>query len=440
MTAPPSPLVLLLQLLQRARNAPNLTELHFILVNETHTLTPYRQAVLWNDQGEVLALSGVALVDPKVPFVLWLQQLFTHFPPATETAPLLLHGHSTPEAIAHGWQEWLPESAILIPLMSREHRNGLLLLARDPPFDEAEAELLHHLADGYAHAWRCQLQNRTQRRLSRLLPKNKIRSVAILALLVSGLAWPVPLSVLAPAEVTPIRPEVVRAPMDGVLQRFHLQPNDPVVPGQPLFDFDATTLKNRLEVAEKSLAIAESEYLLTSQLALQDPRSKAQLAILAGRVEEKRLEADGVREQLARTHVKAEQAGIALFSDPQGWIGRPVVTGEKILTVALEQETEIEAWLSPGDLIPLPSDARITLFLNIDPLHPRAARLRLLAYEATARPDGTVAHQLRATLLDADLPPRPGLKGIARIEGETVRMAWWILRRPISLVRQWLGW
>lgn len=439
MTTPLPPLVLLLQLLHRARTARSTTELGFILVNETHALTPYRQAVLWNPQGEVMALSGIPLVDPKVPFVLWLRQLFHQFPTDGDATPLALHGQAAPNGVADQWQEWLPEQALLIPLHAHDRRIGLLLLARESPFDEAESELLHHLAEGYAHAWQA-LQCQKQHRVRHLLPKRKVRFALLTALLGVTLAWPIPLSVLAPAEVVPIRPEVVRSPMEGVILRFHLQPNDAVTPGQPLFDLDDTTLKNRLDVAEKSLAIAESEYLLTSQLALQDPRSKAQLAILAGRVEEKRLEAEGVRDQLARTRVKAERAGIALFSDPLGWIGRPVVTGEKILTVARQQETEMEAWLPAGDLIPLPPEAAVTLFLNIDPLHPRPARLRLLAYEATTRPDGTVAHQLRATLSDSATQPRLGLKGVARIEGEAVSVAWWILRRPISLIRQWLGW
>lgn len=181
-------------------------------------------------------------------------------------------------------------------------------------------------------------------------------------------------------------------------------------------------------------------YLITSQQALQDARSKPQLAILAGRAEEKKIEADGLRDLLARTQIKATRAGIALFSDPQSWIGRPVITGERILTVADEQESEIEIWLAAGELIPLPKQAVVTLFLNTDPLHPRAATMRLVAYEATLRPDTTVAYQLRATFLETSKPPRLGLKGVARIEGERVSLLWWIARRPIAIIRQWLGW
>lgn len=439
MTAPLSPLVLLLQLAERARQTTTVEELLFVMVNETHTLIPYRQAVLWSGAGRVVALSGIPVLEPQAPFVLWLQRLFAHLRLAPTTHPLQLAGEQLPNGLQEGWGEWLPEQAIALPLMYGESGMGWLLLARDTPFDD-ENELLYHLAGIYAHAWFCHLGKQGKFRWQELLPRRS-RALLLIALGLL-LAWPVPLTVLAPAEVVPTHPEVIRAPMDGVVLRFHLQPNAPVVVGQPLFDLDDTSLNSRLEVAEKSLAVAESEYMVTSQLALSDARYKGQLTILAGRTEEKKLEAAGLQDLLARSRVKATRSGIALFNDPQGWIGRPVVTGERILTVAEERETEVEAWLAAGALIPLPELATVTLFLNVDPLHPRTAHVRLLAYESTLRPDGLPAHQLRATFRGEEgrNPPRLGLKGIVRIEGEQVALLWWIVRRPMAVVRQWLGW
>ncbi|MEO5378207.1 MAG: HlyD family efflux transporter periplasmic adaptor subunit [Magnetococcus sp. DMHC-6] len=433
------PLVVLLQLAERARGVTTVEELLFVIVNETHALVSYRQAVLWNGDGKVVALSGIPVLDPQVPFILWLQRLYSQLRQAPIEAPLQLEGHAAPDGLQEGWEEWLPEHALAIALKVGDKKLGWLFLARELPFELAEIELLNYLAGAYGHAWMCHLGRVKQAWWHQPIPRRKKLLFFILFGLI--LFWRVPLTLLAPAEIVPIQPEVVRAPMDGVVLRFHVQPNDPIQVGQPLFDLDDTTLKSRLEVAEKSFTISESEYKITSQLALQDPRSKTQLAILAGRAEEKQLEADGLRDLLARSRVKASQSGIALFSDPQSWIGRPVQTGERILTIAEERQIEVEAWPAAGALIPLPKEASVTLFLNIDPLHPRAAHMRLLSYESTVRPDGTVAHQLRATLQERGDPPlRLGLRGIARIEGERVSLFWWIIRRPVAMVRQWLGW
>ena len=434
---PSAPLVLLLQLEQRSRQAAATEELLFVMVNETHQLIPYRQAVLWNETGAVVALSSVALPDPHAPFVLWLRPVYawlTSVEAGLSAAPAF-HAASLPDPLRQEWSEWLPLHGLLLPLRQGEQTLGWLLLTRDEPFRAEESALLALLLESYALAWRLFRRQRGWWTVS--LPGRG--KVVLLMLGLAMLAWPVSLSVLGPAELVAIHPEVVRAPMEGVIARFHVAPNEQVQPGQRLFDLDDTTLRGRLEMAEKNHAIAESEYQLTAQIALQDPRSKAQLTILAGRAEEKRIEVEALREQLGRTLVQAKQSGLAVFSDPQHWIGKPVTTGERILVVAEEQETEVEVWLSVGDLIPLTVGAPVTLFLNIDPLHPVHATMRTLAYEADMRPDRSMAHLVRATLTGQGPKPRLGLKGTARIEGAQVSLLWWILRRPIAMVRQWLG-
>lgn len=71
----------------------------------------------------------------------------------------------------------------------------------------------------------------------------------------------------------------------------------------------------RLEVAEQALATAEVEYRQFAQQAVSDGKSKAQLALLLGRIEEKRAEAAFLRGQLERSRVVAPQDGVALFDD-----------------------------------------------------------------------------------------------------------------------------
>jgi hypothetical protein len=61
-----------------------------------------------------------------------------------------------------------------------------------------------------------------------------------------------------------------------------------------------------------------------------------------------------------------------------------------------------------------------------------------MAHEAVQRPDGSHAYRLRASLT-APAGHRVGLKGTARLEGERVPLAYWVLRRPIATARAWIG-
>jgi multidrug efflux pump subunit AcrA (membrane-fusion protein) len=325
-----------------------------------------------------------------------------------------------------------------------------LLLARELPWNAEELLLLQEWADVGRHAlhalhrprltsWRGPRQRWRHGAAPGERPSWWRRPRLALALaLVAVAAFPVRLTVLAPGELVPANPVVVRAPIDGVVDVFHVQPNDSVAQNQPLFGFDEALIQSRAEVAAQALAAAETEYRQTSQQALTDAKSKQLLALLIGKIEEKRAELDYLRQQLQRARVLAPQAGVALFDDPSEWIGRPVTVGERILRIALPSDSEVEAWLPIADAIALEPGARLTLHLNASPLAPVSARLRFQAHEAVQRPDGSYAYRVRATL-DEPTAHRVGLKGTAKLHGDHVPLGYWMLRRPLAAVRSTLG-
>jgi hypothetical protein len=219
---------------------------------------------------------------------------------------------------------------------------------------------------------------------------------------------------------------------------FHVQPNQIIKKDQPLFGFDEALIQSRLEVASQALSTAETEYRQTSQQALTDARAKPQLAMLTGKIEEKRAEVDFLREQLTRARVLAPQDGVALFDDPTEWIGRPVAVGERIMRIAAPGDTEVEAWLPLADAIALPTGSAVSLYLNASPLSAVNAQLRYMAHDAVQRPDGSFAYRVRATLL-APTDHRVGLKGTAKLHGGWVPLVYWVMRRPLATMRSTLG-
>jgi hypothetical protein len=143
---------------------------------------------------------------------------------------------------------------------------------------------------------------------------------------------------------------------------------------------------------------------------------------------------------LERIRVRAERPGIAIFGDPNDWIGKPVVVGEKVLLLADPEQVELEIRLPVADAINLRPGALVRLFLNVDPSRPHHLELRRAAYEAELTPEGVVAFRLNARFTDGQPPPRIGLKGTAKLYGDEVTLFYYVLRRPIAAARQWLGW
>lgn len=446
--APPdSPLLTLLGLARRAREAGSRAELAFMAVNDSHGLAPYRQAALWCAPGEVQALSGVVQVEENVPYVQWLQRVCRHLHGVGEQ-PLRITAEDLPETERDDWAQWLPAHGLCVPVKTCA---GLLLLARDTPWQDRDIALLAEWLDAWGHSWHA-LRGRpawSLRRAAdvvrqRLQPEAgrtwwKQRPVLWAGAVLAVLLLPVRLTVVAPGELVPLDPAVIRAPFDGVVGSFLVKPNDSVKAGQALFSFDDATLASRLDVATQALATAEAEYRQASQQALADTKYKAQLVVLAGKIEERRAEAAYLQGQLERSRVIAPRDGIVLFDDPSEWIGKPVVTGERIMRVAAPGQVEVEAWLPVGDAIPLRAGASATLYLNASPLSPVDASVRYVTHDAVHRPDGGYAYRLRAKV-DGPTSHRVGLKGSVKLAGSWVPLAYWALRRPWAAARQFLGW
>lgn len=443
----------LLDLGRRARQAPDTDVLGFLAVNDSHALTAYRQAALWLTGEGVKTLSGVVQLEANAPYAQWLDRVCQALS-LDSRQPRLVGASELPADLADEWATWLPSYGLWLPLASDQTSAsplGGLLLARDTPWQEMEAALLAEWMAVWCHAWharhrpsawswqRCLQVVRAQVHVKPDQAWWKQRRVHWVAGVLALLALPIRLTVLAPGELVAANPAVIRAPQEGVVGSFLVKPNDVVKRGQPLFNFDDASLKSRLLVAQQALTSAEAQYRQSAQLAVSETKYKGQLALLMGKVEERRAEADYLQGQLERAHVVSPQDGVALFDDPSEWIGKPVATGERIMRVAAPDDVEIEAWLSIGDAIPLPVGAPVSLYLNASPLHSVAARLRYATHDAVQRPDGSYAYRVRASL-DGKTEHRVGLKGTAKLSGNWVPLAYWILRRPVAAIRQMIGW
>ena len=261
---------------------------------------------------------------------------------------------------------------------------------------------------------------------------------SLLLALLALLFLPVRMTVLAQGELVPAQPVVVRSPIEGVIAKFHVPPNAQVTVDQPLFEFDPVLIETRAQVAEQALATALAEYRQTSQLSLADPKYKSELARLAGSIEEKRSEYEYLKEQRKRSMVKASDAGTVLYDDPSTWTGKPVAVGERIMRIARTGDVEVEVWLPMADAVALEPGDPVSLYLLADPLQPISARLRYFSHEAVMRPDGVYAYRIRATL-DGTEQARVGLKGTAKLTGRWTVLSYWLLRRPLAVVRTTLG-
>ena len=470
-------LTTLLSLEKEARHAPDLQALGFISVNESLRLLHYEQAIFWrrlavsplsvshlfskqangttdaNGTGRpltitIVSFSGITRFDPHAPHVVWLHNLIGQ---QTGLATSRKCHNLSVEQVDHSqrnaWLEWSPPHVLWVPLAepcSGELLGGLWL-ARDLVWEAGEQRLAEHMADGYGQALALLLTKSKRNFISLAIPRI-VRLALLGCLLVGLLLLPVQQSVLAPATVVAEQPTIMSAPADGVVQLFHVVPNQTVVVGQALFELDPTEVNHQLQVATEEMAVALAHYQKAESKAFQTPESGGELASLRALMARAATQAQHAKQLLQRLQVSAPVAGVVLFSDVNEWLGRPVRVGERILAIADPTNIEMEILLPVADALVFKPGTETRMFLHINPLNPLPGKLRYASYEASATPEGLLAYHLRSVFLDKDNMlgnqngPRLGLKGTAKLFGEKVPLFIYLFRRPFSALRQRTGW
>lgn len=440
---PPQLLLSLANVRDRALAADSLNALAFSIANDLFPLLRFHQALVFachDSRHELLAISGLARPTEDSPYLVWLQRatawLDSQLP---DSNPLWVSRDAVepPTDIADGWAEWWPAGLWCVPLHNREgKRLGLVLFLLDeaPP-----RNLQPHLLGiwhTWAHAWAA-FGPRPRLRYWRPSRRQLLIGAAVLAAL---LLIPVRQTALAPAEVVSRNAQVISSPIDGVIAQILVRPNQPVEVGTPLFVLDETTLRSRADVLAKEVAVADAELLAASQRAFDNPQSKGELSVLDGRARQRRAELAAVQAQLARTRVLSPRAGVAVYSDPNDWLGKPVVTGERILQVADPSQPGMRIQLPVADAIALEPGAKVALFLTAYPLDPLHGEILETSYQARPSDEGVASYRLLASVDNAPPHARLGLHGTAKLYGERVVLGYYLLRRPLASLRAWTGW
>ena len=427
---------LLAELSARARGAGTELELAFVLANESIALINYDQAVVTTAQGDVVSVSAVSAPDRRAPFSLFMQALTRDL---VQKRAEITAGSAGELASAQqdDWAEWLPPCGLWIPPAAG---GWAVLMVRERPFTQSDIVMAEQVAGLFRHARAALVDKRRGRAwFSLKARRSHLRVLLMSAVLLAVGMLPVSLSVLAPAEIVAVRSLVVRSPVEGVVERIHVRPNQVVREGQLLVEMNTTAIRGRLAVAERELLAANAEYRQIIQLAVSDVKARGQIAILKARTEIRILEVAYLKDLQRRSRVVASREGLTLLDDPRALVGRPVAIGERLLEIADEREIEVEAWVGLHDIIEISEGTRVFVVLNAEPLSPLSAQVRYLSYEPMSRPGGTAGYRLRATLEPDARLPRLGARGTARIDGATVPLAYWLFRRPMAAIRQFLG-
>ncbi|MCF6766051.1 HlyD family efflux transporter periplasmic adaptor subunit [Thiotrichales bacterium 19S3-7] len=439
-------LATLISLEHNARQTQSIDELAFFIVHNAREMFAYDKAVVWRSRGTFRitpkAISRISQVDKYSPFAQWVSSIIKHVIKKNKNnqkAIWTVSIEDVPETLQEGWPEHVSKHLLVCPFKTDygEVDGGCVFSVEKLP-EEEEEKRIEWLVRALNYYWQALCQKSKFSGHWFRWKKRYTWSVVIAVILL--MFFPVSQSTIAPATVVAKEPLVITSPMDGVIESFDIKPNQMIEKGTALFRIDDRDLKNANELAEKELLTTKAKYLKAVQTGFKDIKNRAEINILKAEMAEKQLEVEYTEKLLNESIIKSPETGIAIIDEINDWIGKPVVTGEKVMEVARKGEVELEVWLPVSDALGFKSDDDVVLFLNAKPLHAIDARIRYVSFNAKMTPQQVLAYRVVADFTTDETLPEIGSQGSAKLVGGKVTLFFYLFRRPITVLRQNIGW
>ena len=436
---------LLMQIEAQARECTSLEELHHLIATQTKKLVPARQIFVFDCErgAKICAISNLPKVDRSVPLVHELEQTIGYLQSGDELLKPRDFDIPTSGASGNNTLETYPFRKLLwVPLLSRSGTLGSgMLLSSEQSWSENNIATVTRLASTFSHAKALLVseQNPKARKSARSLFNRWTLGAAAIVLFAAS--WiPVSMTTLAPFEVSSRKPFVIAASIDGVLEEVLVEPGEHVEKGDALLRFQNTMLGNKQSVAEKEVQLAQARVKRANQLAFDSQEGREELGVAKAELFVKQAQLKLAKEQAAHTVIHAPTPGVAVLADTQSLTGKPVKVGQQIMQIADPNDLRIAIRLPVKDSIALEEGSRVKLFLDSDPLNARTATIEYIDYQATQTNGSGLSYRITAKLDDdGGRTPRLGVQGTAHLEGRTVPIIMYVLRRPLTAARQWLG-
>ena len=414
--------------------------LTFLILNDSIQVAQYDRAVLWSFEGKIpklLGISGQSTVNQSAKIVEQWTLLIDDLKDPRSTQELSQDSFSeeidTWKAIQQSQEtpriQWLP-------IFSNDQLTLGLWVERwnNKPWPKQEVDVLGFLMQGYGIAW------------EKFIPKYSFSIFGKRQGIVLGIGMlcllflvQVPLRIVAPCEVIPKDPVLVTAPLNGIVSEMNVQPGEEVDPEQTLFTYDKRVPLQDLEVAQKQVQIIESELNSAMTLVYEDAETLAKVNILALRLQKDQIQLKLSEYYASQLEVKAPQQGIVMVDSPEGWRGKPVNIGERILTINNPENTKVRIWIPENDNVELDPELPIKIFLNISPESSLKGKVSYISSYSKINEKGIPSFEAEAEWGDDTQKVKMGLKGSAILYGETVSLFYWIIRRPWASIRNFIG-
>ena len=242
------------------------------------------------------------------------------------------------------------------------------------------------------------------------------------------------------AEFTLKSPETVSsyAWFDGPIAECRKPDGATVRKGDVILRYDTSALAFRLANAKSQVAEIAKEYDLESAAAFNDRSKLGRVQLIQARLEGARVAVKEAQWYMDHAEITAPADGVLVLAEGRAelLVNKAVRTGDKLFDVYSGKGVIAEIMVNERESSILLGKLSATLFLYTQPDRTFEAKILEVKPYAELNEQRTYCYKVRAEL-SADMPLRYGMRGVAKLRGESVSLGYFLFRNLVIYLR-WL--
>ncbi len=436
------------------------------VVNNSVLLLPYNRSELIDLRGskpKLLAVSGLSEVKNDTEFAQSWRELARYF--AKQEKPVilteaLLDSQDAPAAVREAFVSVGEQAAaiVLVPLRLPQALPGSNLMLWAVELGEVETanaavallsllsehynESLHYLLTAHRHTALASALDR-----KRWFRPSRLFFLALFVFIIACFVVRVPLQVSSEFEIVPAKDAVVYSPFDGIIGNCNFRSGDTVKAGDVVLQFNTEERNFNLIAARSEYDRTGALLDLTQRQAFTDPAKRSQVRLLDLQRRRTGVELDRNRWFIERSTLRATADGTLEIGDATKLEGKAVRAGERLFEVLRTDQLDALIALDERNASVLTGDGsaevggmpvEITLYLHARPEVPITAKIVSVSPRPILTERKLYCYMIRVEPANTEkLELRDGMRGIAKISGETVSLGYYLFRNLILRYRQW---
>ena len=225
---------------------------------------------------------------------------------------------------------------------------------------------------------------------------------------------------------------------DGPIAECFKQDGASVKKGEIVLRYDTSALAFRLANARSQVAEIAKEYDVESAAAFNDKSKLGRVELIRTRLESARVAVAEAQWYMDHAEVRAPADGVLALAEGRAdlLVNKAVRTGDKLFDVYGGSGVIAEIQVNERESSILLGELSATLFLYTRPDRTFDAEIVEVKQYAELTEQRTYCYKVRARL-KSDLPLRYGMRGVAKLRGESVSLGYFLFRNLVIYLR-WL--